>query len=118
MSDFEVRQFEAKFKVWKNESGTGLSDSKAFERFVIEQVLKDFDLSSDEVLSGDLGGGDDGGVDACYLFMRKTLITLETEPIVPAGQVELHLIQAKNEAGFKETAVEKLVVCVTQTGVY
>jgi hypothetical protein len=43
MSEHDVRLFEAKDAVWKSERATGLSASKAFERFVIEQVLKDFD---------------------------------------------------------------------------
>ncbi|MFL6437700.1 MAG: AIPR family protein [Terriglobales bacterium] len=108
MSTHEVKLFEANFNVWKGERGTGLSDSKAFERYVIEQVLKDFDLSNDSIESGDLGAEDDGGVDAFYLFMNNTLITLETPPVIPAGPIELHLIQAKYEKGFSETAVQKL----------
>jgi len=74
-----------------------MSASKAFERFVIEQVLKDFDLDNDETESGDLGGGDDGGVDAMYLFMNGKLISLDIPPIIPAGPIELHIIQAKEE---------------------
>jgi hypothetical protein len=108
MSTHEVKLFEANFNVWKTDRGAGLSDSKAFERYVIEQVLKDFDLSNDSIESGDLGAEDDGGVDAFYLFMNNTLITLETPPVIPAGPIELHLIQAKYESGFSETAVQKL----------
>jgi hypothetical protein len=108
MSSHEVKLFEANFNVWKSDRGTGLSDSKAFERYVIEQVLKDFDLSNDSIESGDLGAEDDGGVDAFYLFMNNTLITVETPPVIPAGPIELHLIQAKYEKGFSETAVQKL----------
>lgn len=108
MSTHEVKLFEANFNVWKSDRGAGLSDSKALERFVVEQVLKDFDLSNDAVESGDLGAEDDGGVDGVYLFMNNTFIALETPPIVPAGPIELHLIQAKYEKGFAETAVQKL----------
>jgi hypothetical protein len=108
MSTHEVKLFEANFNVWKSDRGTGLSDSKAFERYVIEQVLKDFDLSNDAIESGDLGAEDDGGVDAFYLFMNNTLITVETPPVIPAGPIELHLIQTKYEKGFSETAVQKL----------
>lgn len=108
MSAHEVKLFEANFKVWKTDFGAGLTDTKAFERYVVEQVLKDFDLSNDSIEAGDLGGGDDGGVDAVYLFMNNTHIALETPPIIPAGPIELHLIQAKYEKGFSETAVEKL----------
>jgi hypothetical protein len=108
MSAHEVKLFEANFNVWKSDRGAGLEDSKVFERYVIEQVLKDFDLSNDAIESGDCGAADDGGVDAVYLFMNNTHIALETAPIVPAGPIELHLIQAKYEKGFGETAVQKL----------
>ena len=108
MSDHDVRLFEAKYNVWKSERATGLSKSKAFERFVVEQVLKDFDLDNDETESGDLGGGDDGGVDAIYLFMSGKLISLDVPPIIPAGPIELHIIQAKEETSFKEVPVTKL----------
>ncbi|MGO9648406.1 MAG: AIPR family protein [Terriglobales bacterium] len=108
MSAHEVKLFEANFKVWKHDFGAGLADSKAFERYVTEQVLKDFDLSNDAIESGDLGAEDDGGVDAVHLFMNNTHIALETPPIIPAGPIELHLIQAKYEKGFGEIAVQKL----------
>jgi hypothetical protein len=39
MSTHEVKLFEANFNVWKADRGTGLTESKAFERYVIEQVL-------------------------------------------------------------------------------
>jgi hypothetical protein len=108
MSDHEVKLFEANFNVWTTDFGAGLTDSKAFERYVIEQVLKNYDLSNEAIESGDCGGGDDGGVDAVYLFMNNNFIALETPPIIPAGPIELHLIQAKYEKGFSETAVQKL----------
>jgi len=108
MSAHEVKLFEANFKVWKHDFGAGLTDSKAFERYVTEQVLKDFDLTNDSIESGDLGAADDGGVDAVYLFMNNTHIALETPAVIPAGPIELHLIQAKYEKGFGETAVQKL----------
>src|ERR1700735_3676862 len=95
MSDLEVRQFEANFSAFRTEQGAGLSDSKAFERYTAEQVLKDYDLSNEEIESGDFGGGDDGGIDLFYLFMHHQLITLATAAPVPAGRIELHLIQAK-----------------------
>ena len=108
MTDHDVKLFEAKYNVWKGERAKGLSNSKAFERFVVEQILKDFDLSNDEVKSGDFGDEDDGGVDAVYLFMSGKLITLETPPVIPAGPIQLHIIQAKEEKSFKEGPVTKL----------
>jgi hypothetical protein len=108
MSELDVRALEANFTTWRTERAEGLSDSKAFERYSVEQILKDSELSDEEVAAGDLGGQDDGGVDAMYLFMNTLLILDETDPPIPAGPVELHIIQAKYEKGFTETAVERL----------
>ena len=71
MSTHEVKLFEANFNVWKADRGTGLTESKAFERYVIEQVLKDFDLSNDAIESGDCGAEDDGGVDVSVLPVHE-----------------------------------------------
>jgi hypothetical protein len=94
--------------VWKEERGGGLSESRAFERFIFEQVLKDYDPSDEDLDVGDLGNEDDGGCDGMFFYIGDQLIGDETT--VPAGaqDVVLHLIQAKLETSFGETAVEKL----------
>jgi hypothetical protein len=43
------------------------SKSNFFETFVVEQVLKDADLSDEEIESGLVGDGGDGGIDGIYL---------------------------------------------------
>jgi hypothetical protein len=43
------------------------SKSNFFETFVAEQVLKDADLSNEEVESGLVGDGGDGGIDGIYM---------------------------------------------------
>lgn len=108
MSDLDIRALEANFNAWKEERMPNLDKSKAFERFAVEQVLKDADLTDEEIELGNLGGGDDGGVDSMYLFMNRTLIWDETDLPDPVLTVEIVIIQAKNETGFKETAIQKL----------
>jgi hypothetical protein len=91
MSDLEVRQFEANFAAFRAEQGAGLSDSKAFERYIAEQVLKDYDLSNEEIESGDLSVGAMmvKSTSSTY-FMHHQLITLVTAAPIPAGHIELH----------------------------
>src|SRR5438067_1852855 len=62
MSEWEIRGLETNFEGFRRDRYPSLSTSDAFERFAIWQVLKDDDLSGDEIESGILGGGDDGGV--------------------------------------------------------
>jgi hypothetical protein len=56
MSALDVQALEANFTSWRNERVPHLSSAKAFERYAVEQALKDADLSDDEVESGLFGG--------------------------------------------------------------
>jgi len=87
-----------------------LSDSEQFELFTFEQVLKDYDLSYDELLTGRVGGSDDGGIDGFFAFINRELLDEDTEldsckkyPIV-----ELFLIQSKQTTSFGETTFERI----------
>jgi hypothetical protein len=108
MSEWDVRGLETNFEGFKRDRYPSLSVADAFERFAIRQILKDADLSDDEIESGILGGQDDGGADGMYFFVNRTLIQDDTDLPDEALIVELVAIQAKNETGFSETAVTKL----------
>jgi len=56
-----------------------LTPSDYFEIFTAEQILKDFDLSYDEIASGIVGGGNDGGIDGLYLLVNGDLIQEDTD---------------------------------------
>jgi len=62
-SEWDIKGLEANFEGFKGDRYPSVSVSDAFERFAARQILKDADLSDDELESGILGGGDDGGVD-------------------------------------------------------
>lgn len=106
MSDLDVRALEANFDVWKRERAPHLPNDKAFERYCAEHLLKNSDLSDEEIESGLLGGSDDGGIDASYFFINRTLILDETDVPEPAMTASLILIQSKYQGGFGENAVE------------
>lgn len=46
-----------------------------FEHFAIFEVLKEYNLSDDEIDTGNMGGGNDGGCDGIYLFLNDELVT-------------------------------------------
>ena len=50
-----------------------LSDNAYFEIFTAEHILKDFDLSYDEIQSGQVGAGGDGGIDSMYMAYTRNL---------------------------------------------
>src|SRR5262245_29183520 len=89
MSELDKRALEANFNVWKSDRAPDVMEDKAFERYCVEQILKDADLADEDLHFGDFGGGDDGGIDAMYLFMNTALLTDETEIPDPTTSVEL-----------------------------
>ena len=70
--------------------------------------MKDDDLSDDEIESGILGGGDDGGIDGMFFFVNRGLIQDETDLPEEAISARLVVVQAKYENGFSETAITKI----------
>lgn len=87
-----------------------VTESAYFELFAAEEVLKDYDLSWDEIQSGIVADGGDGGIDGFYLFISGELVREDTDIGDFRGEIsiELHTIQAKKTSGFSESAVQKL----------
>lgn len=87
-----------------------LDNPTFFELFVAEQILKDYDLSYDELKAGRVGGSGDGGIDALYLFVNGELVQEDTDLSILKKQVaiDLKIIQSKGQAGFTEAALDKL----------
>ncbi len=87
-----------------------LGDDKYFEVFSAEQTLKSFDLSYEELESGIVDGGGDGGIDAIYFFANGELVQEDTDlsGLKKDVVLELVIIQAKNQDGFKEAPLDKL----------
>lgn len=85
--------------------------SDYFEFFCAEQILKNYDLSDEEIEGGLIGGSGDGGLDGFYLFIDQELAQDDFDPghIRKGAEIELILIQSKYENGFKETPVERFL---------
>ena len=58
------------------EESSGYADiGSYFEHFAISEVLKDYNITDDEIDNGNVGGGNDGGCDGIYLFLNDELIS-------------------------------------------
>ena len=99
----------------QSERTNPLPDDQAFELFACEQILKDSELSVDELPSGIVGGGDDGGFDGVYAFVGEQLITDDSDifdsdfsasRLSQGVPLKLRLIQAKRTNSFTETAID------------
>jgi hypothetical protein len=82
-----------------------------FEIFVSEQILKDAELSYDELEEGIVDNGGDGGIDTIYTFVNTDLVQKDSDLIEGKRNsvIEIYLIQAKNTTGFGEAAIEKFI---------
>ena len=85
--------------------------SSFFEFFTAEQVLKDFDLSYDEIESGLVGGSGDGGVDAIYLLVNGDLVQEDSDysHLSKDITIDLLIMQSKTSSGFQETPIERFI---------
>lgn len=96
-------------KEFQNNEGFG-SVSDYFEFFSASQILKNQELSDDEVENGIVGKALDGGCDAIYLFLNNLLITPDVVEFISApkdSMLELIIIQSKKTTSFGEDAVMK-----------
>ena len=84
--------------------------SEYFEFFSASQILKNQGLSDDEVDTGIVGKGLDGGCDSIYLFLNNLLITPDVVEHISAPKdsiLEMIIIQSKKTTSFGEDAVMK-----------
>jgi len=93
----------------KAEISPAMSDDEFFNLFSCEQVLKDFDLSYDELKDGIVEGGGDGGIDTIYTFINGELLEEDTDytGLKKEIVIDLIIVQSKNTSGFSEEAMNK-----------
>lgn len=98
----------------RSETASSLSDSDYFEVFSFEQILKNYDLSYDELLVGGIGGGDDGGIDGFFTFINGDILREDTstQNSKRNSNVDIYLIQAKRSASFSESAFNNVIPTV------
>src|SRR5438105_3087911 len=101
MAANDVIALNANFATWQSERMPGLTGVDPFEYYCVEQFLKPFVVSDDEILSGLVSGGGDGGADAVYFFVNRRLVQEDTD-LDSRGVHKIHIlvIQVKESEGF------------------
>jgi len=91
------------------ESGEGLTKSEYFEMYSATEILKNYEVTNDDVKYGIVGNGGDGGIDSIYTFVNGEPLKEDTtiNPSQKSNHIELIIIQSKISASFKEGAVGK-----------
>lgn len=92
------------------ENNSFANENEFFEFFAASQVLKNYNLSDDEITYGLIGGGLDGGCDAIYTFLNGDLIKadqIDTLSAPKGATLVFTVIQAKNTESFGEDVIMK-----------
>src|SRR2546421_7704017 len=100
MAANDVIALQSNFATWEKERAGGLTGVKPFDYYCVDQFLKPFVLADDELLSGIVAGGQDGGVDALYFLINRRLVQ-EDSDFDPNGafKVNLPILQVKENQG-------------------
>lgn len=85
------------------------SEDKFFEFYAAQQILKEFDLSFDELETGITGSSHDGGCDGIYLFINGDLISEDSDSDKYKKDIKMSffIIQAKNTNSFSEDPINR-----------
>lgn len=110
MTTNEVILLNSTLEQKKAQIASSLSDSDFFEIFSFEQILKNYDLSYDELLYGKVGAGRNGGIDGFFTLINGEILTEDTDisEIRKGSTIELYLIQAKRSQSFTEAAIDRI----------
>ena len=111
MATTDIVLLDQTFAQTKADQAPELSEDDYFELFVAQNLLKQEALSYDEIQSGILGAGGDGGIDAAYIFIDGILLREDTEPddFKKRPRFRLYFIQAKNSGSFNEGVIDKFI---------
>lgn len=88
-----------------------IKEDDFFEFFTASQILRSYDLTYDQIEDGLCGSSLDGGADSIYIFVNGDLICEDDnidEKFKRNVDIELVIIQSKNERSFGEDAILKL----------
>lgn len=94
----------------KEQVGNDFSDADFFEIFSSEQILKDFELTYENLYDGKVGNGDDWWIDWFFFFINGEYIVEEVDSndYNKKPNLELFIIQSKRSNTFSEGVFQKI----------
>jgi len=89
---------------------------EAFEYLSFEQILKDYDLSTDEIESGSVDGRNDGGIDGFFILVNGHLLADPESFTWPksGSQLEVWIITCKHHDTFKQAPLDNLAASISE----
>jgi hypothetical protein len=98
------------------ESAPSGKRDEVFEFFCFEQILKDYDLSRDEIESGWVDGRDDGGIDGVFTFVNGHLLRDPADFSWPKTHAEITtlVVTCKHHDTFQQAPLNALHASVSE----
>lgn len=111
MADNNIVLLDAIIQQRKTDQASDYDDADYFELFTAENILKQEALSYDELESGLIGAGGDGGLDAVYFLIDGRLVREDTDfsEFKKKPSFEVYFVQAKRSSSFGESAIDKFI---------
>lgn len=94
----------------KVQLGKANDNSELFELFSFDQVLKDYDLSYEELETGWTDGGDDGGIDGFYVLIDGRIATDDVIEYAARKhpRIEVHIFSVRRSDSFQLQSIDAL----------
>lgn len=89
---------------------------EVFEYLAFEQILKDFDLSHDEIENGSVDGRNDGGIDGFFIFVNGIFLAEPESFVWPrtGSELDVWIITCKHHDTFSQAPLDNLVASLTE----
>ena len=99
-----------------NEGMPSSNSGEVFEYLSSEQILKDYDLAKEDILSGIVDGRNDGGIDSFYIFVNGALLTNLESFSLPrkSCEISLYLITSRHRDTFEQEVVNNEYASVSE----
>lgn len=89
---------------------------EVFEYFALEQILKDYDLSKEDILFGLIDGGQDGGIDGFFTLVNGHLLQDPESFMWPriGSDLKVFIVTCKHHGTFKQSTLDNLVASLSE----
>jgi hypothetical protein len=89
---------------------------EVLEYLAFEQILKDFDLSNDEILAGSIDGRQDGGIDGFFILVNGHIIQDLESFVWPRinSDLKVFIITCKHHGTFLQATLDNLVATLSE----
>ena len=89
---------------------------EAFEYFAFQQILRDADLSHEEIVFGSVDGRDDGGIDGLFILINGNLLQdVDRFPWPRSnGELVVYIVTCKHHDTFRQAPLDNLAATVSE----